>query len=59
MVADIQRTLQRLGYEGVRAGRGLTTQTVGAISTYQTDNQLLVDGVPSAALLEHMLAQEG
>ena len=59
MVTEIQRALQRFGYEGVRAGRGLTTQTVGAISTYQADNQLLVDGVPSAALLEHMLAQEG
>jgi hypothetical protein len=56
MVADIQTELVRHGYLTAQADGMIGPQTRTAISEYQRDQGLLVDGQPSAALLEHMRA---
>jgi peptidoglycan hydrolase-like protein with peptidoglycan-binding domain len=54
MVADIQTELVRHGYLTAQADGVMGPQTRTAITEYQRDQGLLVDGQPSAALLEHM-----
>lgn len=59
LVHDIQRTLAELGYDpgprdGIYGG-----QTADAISTYQDDNDLAVNGAASEELLDHMVARGG
>jgi len=56
-VHDIQRELVRLGYDpgpiDGQYGRG----TANAITMYQEDNNLLVDGQATQPLLKHMIQQ--
>jgi peptidoglycan hydrolase-like protein with peptidoglycan-binding domain len=54
MVADIQTELVRHGYLTGGADGSMGPKTATAIKEYQRDQGLLVDGTPSAALLEHM-----
>ena len=54
MVADIQTELVRHGYLTSQADGSMGPQTRTAIQEYQRDQGLLIDGQPSAALLEHM-----
>ena len=55
MVADIQNELTRLGYLPAGSADGsVGPKTTTAIKEYQRAQGLLVDGTPSAALLEHM-----
>lgn len=53
-ITQIQLGLKRLGYEvGAIDGR-LSAQTLTAISDYQSEHELIVDGRASRALLEHL-----
>ena len=54
MIADIQTELVRHGYLTGGADGSMGPKTATAIQEYQRDQGLLVDGTPSAALLEHM-----
>jgi len=54
MIADIQTELVRHGYLTGGADGSMGPKTATAIKEYQRDQGLLVDGTPSAALLEHM-----
>ena len=59
LTRDVQRELVRLGYDpgpiDGQYGRG----TAGAVSMYQEDYNLLIDGKVSQALLKHMIQQGG
>ena len=54
LVADIQSSLTRLGYEPGPVDGAFGKRTSLAISEYQKENGLLVTGQPSEALLTHM-----
>jgi len=58
-VYDVQRELTRLGYNPGPADGQYGPQTRAAISTYQEDYNLLVDGKASEPLLDHMVQQGG
>lgn len=58
-VADVQRELTRLGYDPGAVDGQYGPQTSAAISTYQEDYNLLVDGKASEPLLEHTAQQGG
>jgi len=55
--ADVQRELSRLGYNPGPVDGQNGPQTRAAISTYQEDYNLLVDGRPTEPLLDHMEQQ--
>ena len=59
LVADIQSSLTRLGYEPGPIDGAFGRRTEQAISEYQKENGLLVTGQPSQALLDHMNKQGG
>ena len=52
MVRDIQAGLQRLGYDPGAADGRMGPRTSAAISKYEQDNGLTVDGRPSQAVLD-------
>ena len=54
LVRDTQSELQRLGLLNGPADGSYGPRTGTAISEYQRQNGLLVDGAPSPALLAHM-----
>lgn len=54
LVSDIQLGLARLGYDPGPVDGRAGPKTIAAISRYQHDHALLVDGHPSRALLEHI-----
>jgi peptidoglycan hydrolase-like protein with peptidoglycan-binding domain len=54
MVRDIQGALNAKGYNAGPADGIAGSKTRAAISQYQQDKGLLVDGQPSAALLQHL-----
>lgn len=56
LLIDTQGQLRRLGHEVTLTGR-LDDPTADAIRAYQRQQNLLVTGQPSAALLEHMKAR--
>jgi peptidoglycan hydrolase-like protein with peptidoglycan-binding domain len=58
-VLDIQRALNRLGYDAGPADGRMGARTRGAIEAYQRDQGLLISGEPSAALLRHMRERAG
>lgn len=51
---QIQRALVRVGYEPGPADGVLTTQTVAAIESFETDYRLPRTGSPSKDLLEQL-----
>lgn len=54
VVLDIQRELNRLGYNAGPEDGLMGARTRGAIQAYQRDNNLLVDGQATSALLSHV-----
>lgn len=59
LVYDIQKRLTALGYDPGPADGISGDRTAEAISAYQDDNNLQVDGVASNTLLDHMIAHGG
>ena len=57
-VAEIQKGLQELGYNPGPVDGIPGKQTQDAIRQYQQDNNLLVDGMATRALLDHIKAQK-
>ena len=57
MVRDIQVGLQHLGYDPGAADGRMGPKTSAAISKYQQDNGMAVDGRPSKALLDSIRAK--
>jgi peptidoglycan hydrolase-like protein with peptidoglycan-binding domain len=53
-VLDIQRELNRLGYNAGPVDGLMGTRTRVAILAYQRDHELLVDGQPTLSLLSHV-----
>lgn len=53
-VLDIQRELNRLGYNAGPVDGVMGARTRAAIQAYQRDHDLLVDGQPTASLLSHV-----
>jgi peptidoglycan hydrolase-like protein with peptidoglycan-binding domain len=58
-VLDIQRELNRLGYDAGPADGRMGSRTRGAIEAYERDHGLLISGEPSAALLRHIRERAG
>jgi len=58
-VRDIQSVLQRIGLYGGAIDGLYGPQTQNAIKSYQAQRGLVVDGVPSPALLSHMQNSAG
>lgn len=58
LVADVQSALNRAGYNPGPADGVYGPHTRTAISAYQRDNGLSVDGEPSASLLQHLLSRK-
>ncbi len=55
LVKDIESELQALGYHPAGAVEGIYTgETRYAIESYQYNNRLQIDGLPSAQLLDHL-----
>lgn len=52
MITDIQQQLSKLGYNPGRSTGKLNARTEAAIQDFQLDNNLRIDGKPSAELLE-------
>ena len=57
LVEDVQSALNRAGYNPGPADGVYGPRTRNAISAYQHDNGLTVDGEPSASLLQHLLSR--
>ena len=57
LVEDVQSALNRAGYNPGPADGVYGPRTRTAISAYQRDNGLSVDGEPSANLLQHLLSR--
>lgn len=55
-VLELQRELNRLGFDAGPVDGLMGARTRGAIQAYQRDNQLLVDGQPTSSLLSHVRA---
>jgi len=55
-VLELQRELNRLGFDAGPVDGLMGTRTRNAIQTYQRDHQLLVDGQPTSSLLSHVRA---
>ncbi|MDX9887005.1 peptidoglycan-binding protein [Thauera sp.] len=55
-VLELQRELNQLGFNAGPADGVMGARTRSAIRAYQADNELLVDGQPSASLLSHVRA---
>jgi peptidoglycan hydrolase-like protein with peptidoglycan-binding domain len=55
-VLELQRELNRLGFDAGPVDGLMGARTRGAIQAYQRDNQLLVDGRPTSSLLSHVRA---
>lgn len=55
-VLELQRELNRLGFDAGPVDGLMGARTRSAIQAYQRDNQLLVDGRPTADLLSHVHA---
>ncbi|MGL1833606.1 peptidoglycan-binding domain-containing protein [Rhodocyclaceae bacterium SMB388] len=55
-VLGLQRELNQLGFDAGPADGLMGARTRSAIQAYQRDNQLLVDGQPTASLLSHVRA---
>ena len=53
-VREVQRELNRLGYDAGPVDGWMGARTRAAIQDYQRDHGLLVDGQPSASLLSHV-----
>lgn len=56
VTAELQRELNALGYDAGPTDGLMGARTRAAIEGYQRDRGLLVDGQPSASLLEHVRA---
>ncbi len=59
LVTEVQKSLVRLGIDPGDIDGTLSPATVNAIKLYQAKKKLLEDGVPSQALLKHMLMNGG
>lgn len=59
LVRDIQQSLYNLGYNPGPVDGQSGSQTRRAISAYQSDYNLLVDGRPTPQLLQHMRTHGG
>lgn len=57
LVEDVQSALNNAGYNPGPADGIYGPRTRNAISAYQRDNGLSVDGEPSAPLLQHLLSR--
>jgi peptidoglycan hydrolase-like protein with peptidoglycan-binding domain len=55
-VLELQRELNQLGFNAGPVDGVMGARTRSAIRAYQGDNQLLVDGQPTASLLSHVRA---
>lgn len=55
-VLELQRELNRLGFNAGPVDGLMGARTRAAIQAYQRDNQLLVDGQPTSSLLSHVRA---
>lgn len=55
-VLELQRELNRLGFDAGTVDGLMGARTRAAIQAYQRDNQLLVDGQPTSSLLSHVRA---
>jgi peptidoglycan hydrolase-like protein with peptidoglycan-binding domain len=55
-VLELQRELNRLGFDAGPVDGLMGARTRAAIQAYQRDNQLLVDGQPTSSLLSHVRA---
>lgn len=55
-VLELQRELNRFGFDAGPEDGLMGARTRGAIQAYQRDNQLLVDGQPTSNLLSHVRA---
>lgn len=55
-VLELQRELNRLGFDAGPVDGLMGARTRSAIQAYQRDNQLLVDGQPTSSLLSHVRA---
>ena len=53
-VLELQRELNRLGFDAGPVDGLMGARTRSAIQAYQRDNQLLVDGQPTSSLLSHV-----
>lgn len=59
LVKDIQGALARQGFDPGPADGRVGPRTRAAISDYQRQHKLLVDGRPSAELLQHLQSEAG